>query len=142
MHNDLIVIHYGSPIYDPNKIKPIRNQDLVKPIGGLWTSPVDSLFGWKDWCKGADFRECNEYNSFKLGINKDAKICIIDSHDDLIKLLNNSEYLDFEYLSLNYDAIHLTKKGQEKTHMTRHYNLYGWNCESILIMNKNCCYAI
>jgi len=53
------LIHYGSTSFDPKKFNPVLNS-YIKPTGGLWTSPIDSEFGWKDWCTAEDFRECNE----------------------------------------------------------------------------------
>jgi hypothetical protein len=143
----LEVIHYGSPVYKPGRFKKVKNDGWVKPIGGLWTSPVDSNWGWKDWCKYEDFRECNDDNSFRLKFIEGSKILIIDSLDDLIKLPKykceyGREYPDFEFISKIFDGILLTEKGQNETRYSRPLSLYGWDCESILILNKKCCYEI
>lgn len=47
----------------------------------------------------------------------------------------NRGYLDFELLAKNYDAIWLTENGQSETHLYYPINLYGWDCETVLIMN-------
>jgi hypothetical protein len=77
-----------------------------------------------------------------------ANIFVIDSLEDLQDLLYThrldtpgwtgssgvyyqDEYLDFEELARDYDALHLTVRGQWKTRMTRP-NLYGWDVESTL----------
>ena len=58
-------IHYGSKKL--HKIKPIKNQPYFpKPEGGLWASPVDAPFGWKEWCEREHFRKNSEENSFKF----------------------------------------------------------------------------
>lgn len=36
------------------------------------------------------------------------------------------------------ECIHLTESGQWNTRLTRPLNLYGWDCESILILNESC----
>jgi hypothetical protein len=140
------LIHYGSNKFDPNKFIPIKNQGWVKPMGGLWTSPVKSDYGWKDWCTIEEFRECDINNSFTVYLKEDSKILIIDSYDDLSKIPTielSGNYFDkllpdFEKLSLMYDTIWLTTNGQYKTRNTKPLNLYGWDCESVLILNPNC----
>lgn len=71
-----------------------------------------------------------------------ARIYTIDSYGDLERLakqykynLSISQYLDFEALSKDYDAIELTDNGQIETRFSEPYNLYGWDIASILILN-------
>lgn len=133
------LIHYGSQVYDGNKFKEIKNS-WTKPNGGLWTSPVDSLYGWYDWCKSENFRDCNIENSFRLKLNIGAKICKIDTLEDLLNLpiyKTYPRYLDFEKISLIYDCIWLTVNGQYDTRYSEP-NLYGWDCESVLLLNDKC----
>ena len=138
------LIHYGFKIYDPYKISPIINTGWVKPLGGLWTSPINSKYGWKHWCKDAEFRECNKRNSFTIEINDNAKILIINTLKDLeslelIKADYGAKFIpNFELLAKEYDAIHLTVNGQTETRFSYPICLYGWDCESVLIMNKDC----
>lgn len=141
----LTAIHYGSTKYNPDLLGEIKNTSWVKPKGGLWVSPVNSSYGWKDWCGDNEFRECNECNSFKLKFKSDAKIIIIDCLDDLLCLpvqYNFMDVVDFEFLARHCDALWLTDKGQSKTRFSDTLHLYGWDCESILIFNKDCCYQI
>lgn len=146
---ELRVIHYGSGIFDKDKIKPVTNDGWVKPKGGLWTSPINSQWGWRDWCACEQFRECKEEVSFTLRFKSGAKILIIDSYEDLIDLPLTSpewsdrhKYPDFEAISKIADAIWLTEKGQERTRLTYPISLYGWDCETVLILNKECCYQV
>jgi hypothetical protein len=140
------LIHFGSPAYLPQTVKPIVNDNWVKPKGGLWTSPIDSNWGWKDWCKSEEFRECKEDNAFILRFKNDAKILVIDGLNDLLKLpmcfieigSYKKEFPNFELLATQYDAIWLTEKGLNETHMSQPINLYGWDCESVLILNPFC----
>ncbi len=150
----LIVIHYGHKKYYPNKVRPIKNRNWVKPHGGQWTSPTNSKWGWKDWCTSEEFRDCDNKNSFKLKFYDWSKIIIIDSYEDLknLPLINYSlgenfkkRYPDFELLSKTYDGIWLTEKGQNETHMSSFMfnsglDLYGWDCECVFVMNSKCCY--
>lgn len=140
---NLTVIHYGAKRYQPHLIRPIENSGWIKPKGGLWTSPINSKWGWKDWCKSENFRDCDEMNSFKLKFKPDTKIILIDGLDDLLNLpkyIIEEKYPDFALLAAICDAIWLTEKGQHETHLSYPMSLYGWDCESILIINGGCCY--
>lgn len=44
--------------------------------------------------------------------------------------------ISFNSLKERYDAIWLTETGQWKTRLSRPLNLYGWDCESLVILNK------
>jgi hypothetical protein len=142
---DMILIHYGAKKFDRDLFKPIQNE-WIKPKGGLWTSPVDSEFGWKDWCRDNEFAHCNEKNSFKIELFPDAKIFVINTYKYLERAplftlspsVPNLRYLDFEKLCIEYDAIYLTASGQWATRLTYPLNLNGWDCESVLIMNPDC----
>ena len=146
--DELILIHYGATEYKPELVSKIENF-WKKPKGGLWTSPISSSFGWKQWCEAEDFRECTGLNSFNLKFKRDSSVLIIDSYEDLSKLphidiesRSNDKCLDFELLNNTFDAIWLTENGLYETNnlWSGGFNLYGWDCESILIMNKDSIY--
>lgn len=141
-------IHYGSLKFNSNIFKQVKNlsySNKPKPGTGLWASPKESNYGWKDWCKQENFRSCKDKNSFTFELDKNAKILIIDNYEDLIKNLNflkHKEFkglisIDFEEASKRYDAILLTEKGERNTRITHPKNLYGWDCESILILKSD-----
>ena len=49
-------IHYGAT--QLHEIQPVKNERFFsKPTGGLWASPVDEPFGWKEWCEREHFRK-------------------------------------------------------------------------------------
>ncbi len=148
---NLEVIHYGNNSYDPSLVGSIINREWVKPDGGLWTSPVDVEYGWDMWCEQQHYADCRIDNSFRLKFNAGTKIAIINSFSHLFALpkimvprpfVGMKYYLDFELLAQHIDAIWLTDTGQWATRNTKPMNLYGWDCESILIMNPDCCYQI
>ena len=132
-------IHYGSNEFDINKFEKIKNkEEFVKPLGGLWASRKDISTGWMNWCKNTGFdTKLDEYFIFSL--KEDTKILTIDNNEQLKELpkLNNSFglycNLDFEKLSEEYDAIEvLISKDQNL-----YFSLYGWDCDSIVIMNPS-----
>lgn len=142
-----LLIHYGSEKFIPEKVLPVKNDSWVKPKeGGLWTSPIDSKWGWKDWNDCEQFIDCDKRNSFTICLKSDAKIFVIDSLEDLknspLRDGYNKRVLDFELIAKKYDAIWLTEKGQNETHLSYPIDLYGWDCETVLILNPDCCTAV
>lgn len=147
------------------KLKPhIKNFKLIvnrpmfcKPMGGLWTSTYDEKLGsdWIQW-SGTGPR-LGESSRWCLIPRNDAKVLTIDSWADFAllchtgytqenphpELLSGFGILDFGKLALEYDAIHLTEKGERETRWVMFDNdrdykkygmfgLYGWDCESTL----------
>lgn len=118
------LIHYGSCRYDPKKFKPVKNPENYglsnKPKGGtgLWTSPVDSEWGWKQWCEAAEFGRLT--TRFTIELSKYAKVLTIDTEQDWVSFIskfgdvipNNlgayiKHFINFEkVLTEGYDAIH------------------------------------
>jgi len=149
-----IFIHYGSSVYYPMKVRPVKNSSCRnKPTGGFWMSPIESLLGWKDWCIIENFNCEKLSESFQLKFREYSKIFIINNLVDLNKLPTfihynkyaqiNDEFIDFEKISQGYDAIWLTAKGEVSTcWITSRPSLYGWDCESVLVFNRDCIYQI
>ena len=122
-------------------IEPVIN-DWVKPHGGLWTSTYtpDEKYcsDWIVWCVREEMYEWVSDSCYILYPNPDAKILTIDSKEDLKRVIdqyhivkNGKKYLDYERISKDFDAIHLTERGQWDTRLLEP-NLYGWDCESTL----------
>lgn len=143
-------IHYGTCAFMLELYEPIKNRCFVKPEDGLWASPVDAKYGWKEWNENSHFWELSESKSFKFTLTENAKVLHIYSINDLENLpkekipgmleLNMSMvFLDFEALmEQGYDAIelHLSEERSSIDFMKGLYwSLYGWDCDSILIMN-------
>jgi len=127
------LIHYGADKYDKDKFMPISNRKWVKPKGGLWTSPVTSERGWSDWSQEAQWGDLSE--SFTLKFS--GSVLKIDCYDDISKLpWLNDNIINFD--DVIDDAIHLTVKGEEETRFSHPKSLYGWDCETVLILNPDC----
>lgn len=133
------LIHYGAIEYNPEKFEPIRNGGWFKPSGGLWTSPVNSKYGWKEFCES----ETNELgHSFELKFH--GKVLTIDKYKDLEQL----PWYEPDYgppsvvwkivKECGVDAVHLTLQGFQQTRLTHPYDLYTWDCETVLVMNPEC----
>lgn len=125
-----------------------------KPNGGLWCSPVGSNFGWEDCDAGELFIQ---EGMNKIELKLEGEFIIIDTIEDLDKLPWNKfceslniELINFEKIvSEGVDAIYLTEKGEDRTRHPYGFgryglcggkfrNLYGWDCESVLILNERC----
>ena len=137
-------IHYGHTKFDKCIFTKIKNVDCsTKPKGGLWASDVEAEHGWKDWCEAEEFRDCKEDDSFSFILSDNAKVLYINSIDDLKALpkvddkfgINFSSWilLDFEKLAETYDAVEVSISSD----FDLYYQLYGWDCDSIVIMNPD-----
>lgn len=145
------VIHYSK---DPEfTIKPItiKNGALpIKPYGGIWASPEGSKNGWREWCQAEQFDDLEKKHKVILEIDM-KNFITIDNISDLDKLHWYNivvgieiEAIDFEKIKKEgIDGILLTEHGQATTRFSRftsdkRRDLYGWDCESVLIMNERC----
>lgn len=151
-------IHYGNDHYDPNMFCMIANDpNFTKPYGGLWASPVDALFSWRDWCCDEKFNLHTLKKHFKFTLKETANVLHIHSKEDLkdLPVIENrySElgdgrvFLDFEKLLENgIDAIEVYIQADRwnhalstnySSHDTLYWKLHPWDCDSILIMNPD-----
>lgn len=136
-------IHYGNNKFDINKFETISNNPIIptKPLGGFWASRIDSPYSWKDHCIKHEYSiNLDKYIIFS--IDNKARILTIDNSkqlEDLPQLDSKKEFyknnlctkLDFEKLSEKYDAIEVFINELNDLY----FQLFGWDCESILIMN-------
>lgn len=134
-------IHYGHNNFDITKFDKIANiPAFTKPFGGLWGSRVDSENGWKSCCEEFGLnRNLDEYFIFSL--KETSNILTIDRCERLLDLprandgmkLSIYTVLDFEELAKEYDAVEVLIS--EDGYLYR--ELYGWDCDSILVMNPD-----
>lgn len=144
-----LLIHHGAEKFNAKLFYTIRNMSWCKPDGGLWSSPVNSEHSWKQWCREENFRLSGLEKSFLFALKDNARIYVINSKNDLMNapLINPYKdysnvperwFIDFEKLSERFDAVWLTEKGEHATRWSKPASLYGWDCESVLVMNKDC----
>ena len=135
-------IHYGNKTFDINKFEKIQNE-WSKPIGGLWASPTNTDFGWKDWCKSEDFRECDEENSFKFKLKEGSKVLLVNKLSDVDQYITQDsiycsmcQNLNFEkMIDDGYDAIELI---HGDNYSGLHFSLFNsWDCDSICVFNPD-----
>ena len=143
-------IHFGAPHFIPDLVQPIKNLAFFsKPAGGLWASPVDAEFGWIDWMNENDYlgRESITKSFFQFKLKPETRLLTITDVSQLAnlphrgdedcfiedKLFSAWQLLDFEELAKSYDAIEVILSADWRLY----HELYGWDCDSILIMNKD-----
>ena len=128
--------------------KDLTNNGINKPKGGLWSSPYnkDTISGWYQFCKEQNFIKADNTVGVIFTLKEEARIYTIDTKEDLDNLANkypivvkeNLRYnfmIDYTKVSKDYDAIYLTDKGQWATRFSRPNTLYGWDCETLLVLN-------
>lgn len=148
MEETLSLVTYGKGnFFDKSKFQPIKNAPYWnKPSGGLWASPINVKYSWKNWCNIEKFGDLTTSFEFTITGNilkiENSNILnqlslisegIDDYHIVLMSDLYNSQLIDFEaVVKSGIDAIWLTEDA------IRHKEFYGWDCESVLILNSNC----
>ena len=135
-------IHYGHTKFDKDMFIKIRNDVFgigIKPIGGLWASDIDARYGWKDWCDANCFRDCKKENSFTFTLTDNAKVLTINSVNDLDALPKAKDrlglwiLLDYEKISEMYDVLEVNISNDYDLY----FKLYGYDCDSIIVMNPD-----
>ena len=141
--------HYGTDNYEETRVKPISNIPcFTKPSGGLWASPIKmDGTAWEEWCEQEDFytHKLNTYFDFVL--HDDARVLQIHTIEQLTEIEKNysvitstikpdifpfdSYTLDFEAIAKEYDAIDFRLSNDQRLY----WALYGWDCDSILVLN-------
>lgn len=146
-------IHYGHSKFDPNRWEDVRGSEggfFNKPDGGLWASPVDAERGWHLWCKRESFLTNRLKKSFRFGLSPDARILELTPENvwelpvDSALLKRFGEFcrdrnglgtvhgIDFEKLAKDYDVLVCSISKYPDLYML----LYGWDCDCILVLNK------
>ena len=133
-----------------------NRQSFNKPNGGLWSSSYTpnnpDISDWIRWCRENCQKNWVGRDSILLEIEPDARIWTINSQDDLLNLyrlyprvtFGKQKYIDYVEVAKDWDIIHLTEDGEwvcryPRIWINKHHdielNLYGWDCESSLILN-------
>lgn len=146
-----VYVHYGHKEFNKDNFQEIQNRrNFNKPSGGLWASAIDAEYGWKEWNESSGFVNISDENSFKFKLSPNANILVISSVDDVNKLplqisddpifkliasmRGGIKPIDFETLkNEGYDAIDFRLSEDHELYE----ELYGWDCDSILVMNPD-----
>lgn len=151
-------IHYGSDRFDPRLMMDQSRTNMTcinKPNAGLWASPVNSDWGWKDWCESEEFYKSDFSKYFVFRLKNNAKILTIRSLKDWDKVLNkvfkdhhinilenpffnidiNERDMIWRYICKKYDAI-LVIMNDNYGEMHMNFEFNSWDCDSIVVFNS------
>ena len=146
-------LHLGSVAPEQVYFKPAINQEYdfnMKPGYGLWTSSWNGTGSeWTQWCVAEDFLDPYAERWFLLTPPSTARIYTIDGLDDLLHLLREYHrepaetarhwqpmgWINWVEVSLHYDAVHLTSRGNKLLHHHRVADLNCWDVESTVWLN-------
>lgn len=134
-------------IYKEFFVKPSKGCLPNKPTGGLWSSPFtpdeDFVSPWAMASEDMGLsKKCNFGTIFTL--KEDARIFKVDCAEDADALYNkypSSTYskllmgFDWEKISQDWDCIYLTDRGESLTRFSNPISFYGWDCETVLVLN-------
>lgn len=159
------LLHIGAlvddHVHDAVLVTPEHAKRLDKPDGDyvLWTSPVDSSYGWSEWVEDEKWYSgwASGPPRWDLVLSAEARVLRIDSVLDLQELAGlypvapernviakmALEYavmarvvVDWPAVARDYDAVWLTAAGQEVTRFSEP-SLYGWDCETVVIFRAS-----
>lgn len=145
-------IHYGHERFDRSLFTSVSNcpHNLNKPSGGMWASPVDTERGWYDWCKDKPLFSWKFQTSFRFELSPDARVLEltpdnvwvlpVDTESVFKRFprgerysLNMVQAIDFEVLAHDYDVLECSLTDYPELY----WSLYGWDCDSIVILNPD-----
>ena len=141
-----VYIHYGADHFDKKLFNIPKGgyYGINKPTGGLWGSPVDSNWTWKDWCEGERYHLERLKKSFRFTLANGSKVFHIRTANDIEKLpiakypesdfISIGWYYDWNKIISKYDAVEL--------HISNDYALfhdlfYCWDVDSIVVLNPD-----
>jgi len=165
-HSKEHFLSFGIGELDKEKFDEIKNQPCSnKPIGGLWASPIINddkyICSWERWCIQNSFDGLSE-DFILFNLENNANIYTLDKQEDLVILIKNytevnpfesfgyshKDYLpkaftypNYEEIAKDYDGIYLTESGIRELRLPLkkwEYNLYGWDCSSLVLFNLEC----
>lgn len=134
-------IHYGHSKYQPELVNLSSHTVYSKPSKGVWASPVDSDWGWKDWCKAEAWSPSgfDWSKSFTFKLTECANILEIYQEEDIYPYIIEDDSsifgrIDFDRLYSEFDGIELFLS---ENCQLRDGFFYTWDCDSIVIWNPN-----
>ena len=159
-----IYIHYGNDHFEKKKVDLSIKGFVTKPTkAALWGSPEDAEFSWKDWSEGEGWNLGSLEKSFRFKLKGGSKILFIRSEKDIDELdenlkTNSSVKDSFSELTstssilmsllgfitpenFTIDFAKLLKNGIDAVEIEfnkyTHDKFYGWDCDSICVLNPD-----
>ena len=113
-----VYINCGSDVFIPEFI--VKKFDRFDKPSGLWASPEDSDWGWREWCEAEDFRSEEQLAmNFRFKLKDGARVLQVYSLKDIEPYLAWHDLL--ERHKLNLDLIHSEFDAME-VHIDKNWN--------------------
>jgi len=139
-HMEAEMITYGSHEFSMHLWDDVKNANWHKPDGGLWACPTETD-EWKKWCIAEDYHLGGLKEHFKFIYSGNTFVIDGLGHAMQLPWLSEDRFeyaIDFEEMyRQGVDGVFLTSEGQWDTRHSSPKNLYGWDVESIVILNPN-----
>lgn len=152
------ILSCGIQYLSKDKFRPVLNTyfDLNKPIFGLWGSTYLPDKKYKsDWLRFINNRHfhLDKFNkAISFTLYRSANIYEVNYVEDYFNLLEKyyiiehddgdiRKYIDFEKLSKDYDAFHLTEEAfwkMKSIYNTDYADFYCYSCETWIMFNLDC----
>ena len=144
-YKDIVYEHLGHSKFDNEKFIPVSNvEDWIKPKGGLWASPENTAYNWRDWVQVNEFMLDKYSTSFRFKLKDTTRLLVIDSANQLtpellregdskFSKIMNVKLLDYNKIAGDYDAMLVLISADGRLY----WDLYGWDCDSLLIFNPS-----
>lgn len=137
-------IHYRHDKFCPDKLKDkteCKYPRTDKPEG-IWASPINAEWGWKDWCLSESYHPERLNKSFTFKLRPKARILHIHSLNDATpylyvkdRFMSLVDYgLDLKKIYSNFDGmeLHISDNYNE----LHNHNVFStWDVDSICIWN-------
>ncbi len=147
--------HYNNPTYKFGVSLPYFSAEEFTSVtnrltpwnkpesGGLWLSKIGTMYGWYDWCKDNMPKWINNATYFDVKLCENANIIYFKCEEDLWRLAKSHPDWFLESLVpwYTFDFERMVHDGVDAIDvdiMNGLYDpLYGWDCNSVLVMNKD-----
>ena len=150
--------HYGEDFFRPDRVQKIDfyQNHLNKPkIGGIWLSPKESEYGWKEWATVVEYKHFRDKYRWDVKLKTDAKIICCLEEKDLLNLPTSDLFVDGIYACSYIDYGELIRRGYDGLFLSfqllANTKLQGkhiegspiptfryWDCESLLLFGTRC----
>ena len=138
-----VYIHRGSDVFKPELI--VKKFDRFDKPSGLWASPEDSDWGWREWCEAEDFRSEEQLSkSFKFKLKESARVLHIRRLRDVEPFTTlDPSFIFFDGHELDLNRIYSEFDAME-VHMSDNWCelhdsllFYSWDVDSIVVWNPD-----
>lgn len=141
-------VHFGSSRLERNKFKDISEETYcggLKPKGGLWGSNESmESYGWRKFCRDNEY-ECDTSSYFRFRLKDSARLLVVTG-DELLEQNHlyamgnppSSTFKDWTSIRERYDAVYIDAGSNRDLY----FKYYGWDCDSILVLNFDSIYQV